>query len=43
MRDHGLVSEGFEELDLRRGEGTHLNPTRCQYPNEFPLLTKRNA
>ena len=38
--DHCLVGEGFEELDLRRGEGTHLGATRVQYSNEFPLLTK---
>ena len=25
--DHGLVGEGFEQLDLRRGEGAHLDAT----------------
>ena len=28
--DHGLVGEGFEQLDLRRGEGAHLGATRDQ-------------
>ena len=41
-RDHRLVGEGFKQLDLRRGEGTHLDATRRQYSNEFPLLTKGN-
>src|SRR5262249_54929831 len=39
-RDNSLISEGFKELDLRRGEGAHLDATRGQYPNKFPLLTK---
>ena len=25
--DHGLISEGFEQLNLRWGEGTHLDAT----------------
>ena len=33
--DHGLVGEGFEELDLRRGEGAHLGATCVQCSNEF--------
>src|SRR5262245_8098352 len=41
--DHGLVSEGFEKLDLRRCERTHLGPTRGQVSDEFPLLTKGNG
>ena len=41
-RDHRLVGEGFKELDLRRGEGAHLDATRIS-SNEFPLLTKRNG
>ena len=41
-RDDRLIGEGFEKLDLRRGEGTHLGATRAQRSNEFPLLTKRN-
>ena len=41
--DHRLVGEGFEELDLRRGEGAHLGATRVQCSNEFPLLTKGNS
>ena len=40
--DHGLVGESFEQLDLRRGEGAHLDATRAQYSNEFSLLTKGN-
>ena len=40
--NHGLVGEGFEELDLRRGEGAHLGATCDQCSNEFPLLTKGN-
>ena len=41
--DHRLVGEGFEKLDLRRGEGAHLDATRDQCSNEFPLLTKGNG
>ena len=41
--DDGLVGEGFQELDLRRGEGTHLGTTCAQCSNEFPLLTKGNG
>ena len=41
--DHGLVGEGFKELDLRRGEGAHLDATCGQHSNEFPLLTKRSG
>ena len=41
--DHGLIGEGFKQLDLRRGEGTHLGATRDQCSNEFPLLTKGNG
>ena len=40
--DDRLIGEGFEELDLRRGEGAHLSATRDQSSNEFPLLTKGN-
>ena len=40
--DDRLVGEGFEELDLRRGEGAHLDATRAQRSNEFTLLTKGN-
>ena len=41
--DHRLVGEGFEKLDLRRGEGAHLGATRGQCSNEFSLLTKGNG
>src|SRR5262245_2060260 len=41
--DHCLVSEGFKELDLRRGEGVHLGATCAQESNEVLLLTKRNG
>ena len=41
--DDRLVGEGFEQLDLRRGEGAHLGATCDQYSNEFPLLTKGNG
>ena len=34
--DHRLIGEGFEQLDLRRGEGAHLDATRSQCSNEFP-------
>ena len=40
--DHGLVGEGFQQLDLRRGEGAYLDATRVQRSNEFSLLTKGN-
>ena len=26
-RDHRLIGEGFEQFDLRRGEGAHLDAT----------------
>src|SRR5262245_56397503 len=38
--DHGLVSERFEKLDLRGGEGAHLDATCAQRSNDFPMLTK---
>ena len=41
-RDHGLVGEGLEELDLHRGERADLGATCVQHTNEFPLLTKGN-
>ncbi len=28
-RDDRLIGEGFKQLDLRRGEGTHLDATRA--------------
>ena len=28
--DHRLVGEGFEQLDLRRSEGAHLDATGAQ-------------
>ena len=34
--DHRLIGEGFEQLDLRRGEGAHLDATCDQCSNEFP-------
>ena len=40
--DDRLVGEGFEQLDLRRREGTYLDATCGQCSNEFSLLTKRN-
>ena len=40
--DHSLVGEGFEQLDLRRGERADLDATCVQHTNEFPLLTKGN-
>ena len=42
-RDHGLIGEGFEQLDLRRSEGTHLGATCVQGSNKLPLLTKWNT
>src|SRR5262249_11517968 len=41
--DHRLLSEGFKQLDLRRGEGAYLDATREQSSNELPLLTKRSG
>src|SRR5262249_49604889 len=38
--DNRLVCERLKKFDLRRGEGAHLDATRAQQPNEFPLLTK---
>ena len=32
-----LEQEGFEELDLRRGEGARLGATRSQGSNQFAL------
>ena len=35
--DHGLIGEGFEQLDLRRGEGAYLDATRMSvYPMSSP-------
>ena len=34
--DDRLIGEGFKQLDLRRGEGAHLDATRVQRANEFP-------
>ena len=42
-RDHRLVGEGFEQFDLRRGEGAHLHATRGQYANQFLMLAKGNG
>ena len=42
-RDHGLIGEGFEQFDLRRGERAHLGATCVQRSNEFPLLTKGSS
>ena len=42
-RDHCLVGESFEELDLRWGEGAHLGATCDQRSYEFSLLTQRNS
>ncbi len=39
-RDDSLVGEGFKQLDLRRGEGAHLDPTRSKRSNKFSLQTK---
>ena len=41
--DHRLVGKGFKQLDLRRGEGAHLDATCGQHSNELPLLTKGNG
>ena len=41
-RDHRLVGEGFQQLDLRRGERAHLNATCTNVPISSPLLTKGN-
>src|SRR5262245_56211866 len=41
--DHSLVGEGFKQLDLRRGEGAHLDVACAQRSNEFPLLTKGSS
>ena len=40
--NHGLISEGLKQLDLRRGEGTRLGATCVQRSAEFPLLKKGN-
>jgi hypothetical protein len=38
--DDRLISKRLQQLDLRRGEGTHLEATPGQYSNEFPMLAK---
>ena len=40
--DHGLIGEGFEKFDLRRGEGAHLVRRAFSVPINSPLLTKGN-
>ena len=39
-RDYHLVGEGFQQFDLRRGKGAHLDATRVQYSNKFTVLQK---
>ena len=34
--DHRLVGESLKQLDLRRGEGTHLDATRVSAPMSSP-------
>src|SRR5439155_6234751 len=41
-RDHRLVGEGLQQLDLRGGEGPYLGAPRRQRSNEFLLLAKGN-
>src|SRR4030095_1039008 len=41
-RNDGVVGEGFEQLDLRWGEGAHFDATRGQHSNDFSLLTQGN-
>jgi hypothetical protein len=39
--DDSLVGEGFEELDLSRGEGTYLDATCGQVSDNLsPLMTE---
>jgi len=38
--DDRLVGEGFEQPNLRRGEGVYLGATCGQYPKKFPVLTE---
>jgi hypothetical protein len=40
--DDRLVGKGLQKLDLRRGEGAHLDATRSQVSNELSVLTKRS-
>ena len=40
--DDGLVGKGFEQIDLRRGEGTHLGATCIQCSDDLGSLSKRN-
>jgi hypothetical protein len=35
-----LIGESFDELNLRRSEGTYLDAARDQCPNKFALLTQ---
>ncbi len=41
--DDRLIAEGFEKLNLRWGEGVHLDTPCDQDSNEFPMLTKGHA
>jgi hypothetical protein len=38
-RYNSLVGERFKQLDLRWGEGSHLDPARSHSANELTLLT----
>src|SRR4030095_11066433 len=40
--DNGFGGEGFEQLDLHRGEGAYLDATCDQCSNKIPLLAKGN-
>src|SRR5262249_19766634 len=42
-RDHGLIGEGFKELDLNRGEWAHLGATCRECSNKFLLVLKWNG
>ena len=41
-RDHRLIGEGFEELDLRWSKRAYLDATCDQCADKVPLLTKWN-
>ncbi len=42
-RDHRLVGEGRDQLDLLVGERPHRGPRQRDYPNRFSFTQKRHA
>ena len=42
-RDHGLVGEGSDELDLPLAIRSRLPPLKCKDPDRYSVTHQRNA